>query len=307
VGPFLVLGGTGFIGRALTDVLRARGARVTTVARGATPEARAAQDHYPLDAIEQFDSLRRLVLDLQPTAIINLIGGRSVQGHDAPLFAYRLVRFLAETRVGARVVLVGSAAEYGLPASLPVQESHPLRPTTVYGFAKAVQSWTALNFYEAYGLPVFVARVFNAIGPGQGREFFAGSVVAQAVEIAAGRQAVAEVGAVDAARDFVDVRDVARALVHVLLRGRPGEAYNVCSGRPVPLREVLREVGLLCGLREDFYVVTAGRDATSTPEIYGSNEKIKRDTGWAPTIGMEDSLRAMIAAEVARPRAAAQV
>jgi GDP-4-dehydro-6-deoxy-D-mannose reductase len=296
VSTFLVLGGGGFIGSHLLDLMRRRGERVVAVARRpmGTADGEAPEDALTLDVVGQFDDLKSLILTLRPSCIINLIGGRENGGLEPVWFPYRLARFLAESGVRARLVLVGSAAEYGSPESLPVREIHPLRPVSEYGFAKAVQSWIARALYDDSGLPVMVARVFNVIGPGQSREFLVGSVVAQAVEMALGEQSAVDVGNVATARDFIDVRDVAEALLLLAHRGREGEAYNVCCGRPVFVREILRMVGIQCGLRPDYYRAVQERYRTDVPVIYGSIEKIARDTHWTPTIDLDRTVRDML-------------
>ncbi len=302
MGTFLVLGGGGFIGSHLLDLMRRRGERVTSVARRAAgPDGRAADAALTLDVVEQFDELKSLILALRPTCIVNLIGGREKNGGFEPVwFSYRLARFLTESGVHSRLVLVGSAAEYGNPESMPVRETHPIRPVSEYGFAKAIQSWMARALHDECGLPVLVARVFNVIGPGQTGEFLVGSVVSQAVEVAMGVQSVVDVGNVAAARDFIDVRDVAEALLLLARRGREGEAYNVCRGQPVSVREILRMVGVQCGLPPDYYRIVPERYRVDIPVIYGSVEKIAHDTDWTPAIHLDHTVRDMLVHERAR-------
>jgi nucleoside-diphosphate-sugar epimerase len=300
VGSALVLGGSGFIGRHLVELLRRRGERVTIVARRPpTPDGGGA-GAISLDVVRQFDALMALVAALRPSAIFNLTGGRADRTLESERFSFRLGRALADGGLSARLVLIGSAAEYGAPVALPLLETHPLRAATGYGFAKAVQSWMARALYEETGYPIVIARVFNVAGAGQTRAFLLGSAVAQALEVARGIRSVVDVGNLDVARDFVDVKDVARALALLATRGRDGEAYNVCAGRPVTVREVLAKIAAACGLPRDCYRSVAERRRADVPVIYGSYEKVEREAGWAPAADLHCTLREMIDDEQAR-------
>jgi GDP-4-dehydro-6-deoxy-D-mannose reductase len=298
---FLVLGGTGFIGGHLVRHLVGQGTEVTVVSRG-PGEAAAGAGHpsrVACDVFREFDSLTTLIGQTKPDYIIHLVGGRRASPADSAVFSFRLMRALADARLDARLVLAGSAAEYGHPVSLPVDETHPLRPVSEYGFAKAAQSWMARAVYEEIGLPVLVARIFNAVGPGQGREYLLGSVVGQAVEVLEGRREAVEVGD-DAVRDYVDVRDVARALEAVALRGRPGEAYNVCRGEPVSVEQVLVMTAAACDLKVRPRRVPRGVREAVVPALYGTRGKISREIGWVPAISLSQSLADMVAHEEVR-------
>lgn len=299
---YLVLGGGGFIGGHLIRHLMGQEVDIAVVSRQ-TEEAAAGAgrvSRVACDVFREFDSLTTLIGQTKPDYIINLVGGRRTSPADSAVFSFRLMRALADARANTRLVLAGSAAEYGHPASLPVDETHPLRPVSEYGFAKAAQSWMARSVYEETGLPVLVARIFNATGPGQGREYLVGSVVGQAVEVLEGRRKAVEVGP-DAVRDYVDVRDVARALEAIALRGRPGEAYNVCRGEPVSVEQVLFTTADVCGLRAGPLRDPQGTPKSIVPAIYGTRDKLTSETGWAPSISLLQSIADMIAHEKVRP------
>jgi GDP-4-dehydro-6-deoxy-D-mannose reductase len=297
---FLVLGGSGFIGRHLVDHVRRRGGDVVSLGRGAGAPGRAAGAGVVLDVHQQFDELKSVLTRLRPTYVVHAIGGRLDRSLELLVFTHRLARVLAEEAPHCRLILVGSAAEYGIPAALPVDETHPLRPIAEYGLVKALQSWMARAMHREGRLSIVLARLFNVIGPGQGEEFFLGSLVGQVLDMRAGLRRAAAVGNVDAVRDFVDVRDVARALEALAIHGQDGEAYNVCSGRPVQIRDVLGKIGTRCGLAADYYESVPERRREDVPVIYGSNRKIAQDTSWTPTIDLDQTIADMLAHEQAR-------
>jgi GDP-4-dehydro-6-deoxy-D-mannose reductase len=161
-----------------------------------------------------------------------------------------------------RVLLVTSSEAYGeVPlAELPVTEETPLRPTSIYAASKASADLAGRAFAVSEGLDVVRVRSFNHTGPGQRPDFVCPDFARQVAEIALGRRApVMEVGNLEVKRDFSDVRDIARGYVAALERGRSGEVYNLCSGRPIRVRSVLDDLCEIAGVRPEIRVVEARR------------------------------------------------
>ena len=191
-----------------------------------------------------------------------------------------------------RVLVVGSADEYGEPrTSRPLNEDTPLRPITPYGVSKVAQDLLALQYHLSHGLPVVRVRPFNHIGPGQSPNFAVASFARQIAAIEAGRRpARLEVGNLRPKRDFTDVRDVVRAYRLALAEGRPGEVYNVGSGRPVALREVVERL-----LRMSRTAITVQVDARRVRAVEArasvcDARRLRRRTGWRPLIPLDQTL-----------------
>ena len=110
-------------------------------------------------------------------------------------------------------------------------------------------------------------------------------------EVNSGRgEPVVELGDLSARRDFTDVRDVVRAYQLLMDRGESGEAYNVCSGKAVPVREVV-EMALATGEVEIELRIDPDRERpTDAPLVLGDNTKLCTATGWAPRIPLEQSV-----------------
>ena len=142
----------------------------------------------------------------------------------------RLLNALRSLNRRVRVTLAGSAAELGPvpPAALPVAESYPCAPLDAYGRSKLLA--TIAGLAERPPLELAVARVFNPLGPGMPPTQAFGEFAAQLTAEVADPLPLL-VGNLEARRDFVDVRDVARALVAVSLRGQPGLVYHVGCGQ----------------------------------------------------------------------------
>jgi GDP-4-dehydro-6-deoxy-D-mannose reductase len=197
-----------------------------------------------------------------------------------------------------RVLVVGSNEEYGAPKpeELPQTEESPLRPNNPYAVSKVAQDFLGLQYYLAYGLPVVRVRPFNHTGPGQAPRFVVPAFASQIARIEAGLQApVMQVGNLEAARDFSDVRDIVRAYHLAVSQGEPGEVYNLASGQPQPVRGLLET--LLSHSRAEIRVE---RDPSryrpvDVPVVCGSAAKFRRRTGWEPQIPFEQTLRDVLA------------
>jgi len=211
--------------------------------------------------------------------------------------ALHLLDGLRQVGHGARILLVGSADEYGViaPEDLPVREVHPIRPQSPYALAKSVQASYGSLYAVRYGVDVVITRSFNHTGPGQRDSFVLPAFARQLCEIRTGtRTAVMEVGNLDVWRDFTDVRDVCDAYVALLERGRTGEIYNVCSGQAVSIRDTLEKLRRITGVDVSVRKDAARMRPVDMPELRGDAGKIREHTGWSPSIPLDDTLHSLI-------------
>ncbi len=195
----------------------------------------------------------------------------------------------------ARLVYVGSSEVYGPPQSLPVDETHPLNPSNPYAISKAASDQYCGYLHHAGALDTVRMRPFNHSGPGQSDAFVLSSFARQVARIEVGRaEAVLRVGDLSTSRDFSHVRDVVRAYELAAEKGMPGEAYNICSGKPVVVRDALD--WLLQRARVAIRVEPdpARMRPVDIPCSYGSHEKLAAHTGWQPELGFEDVLQSLL-------------
>ena len=199
-------------------------------------------------------------------------------------------------RPEARMVVVSTAQVYGKCESMrTVNEDAPLRPSHQYGISKAAADLLTLNYASDLGLQAMSARPHNHIGPGQSTNFVVASFAHQMKEIAGGRaESRILVGNLESARYFTDVRDVARAYRLLLEKGTPGRAYNISSGDPVRIVQVLETLCDLAGVRPRIEVDRSlFRPADSYPRL--DTARIEKDVGWLPKIPLMHSLRDILA------------
>jgi len=192
-----------------------------------------------------------------------------------------------------RLVHVGSSHMYATPPNrTPIDERAPVRPTSVYGAAKAAAESALLHLGPVSDVEVIAVRAFNHIGPGQQAGFVVPSLARQVVEIERGAQEpIVRAGNLDVRRDFTDVRDVVRAYRLVAAHGVAGDVYNVASGRGISVQEILDALLQLRSVRADIdrdpELFRAGE---STTAIIGDAGKLTALTGWRAEIPIEQSL-----------------
>ncbi|MCS6770814.1 MAG: GDP-mannose 4,6-dehydratase [Kiritimatiellae bacterium] len=294
----LVTGARGFVGRHLMAELAAAGHEPVGLSRQADCPAADSSDR--IADICDRRAVAEVVRDLQPEGCVHLAGVAFVPaGWTQPhhvfevnvLGALNLLEALREHAPRCRTVLVSSALVYGAAdPDRPRDEQAPLDPQSIYAVSKAASDLNGLLYARHYDLPVMVARPCNHIGPGQSAEFMAPSFARQLADIASGRQpAVIRVGNLDCVREFMDVRDVARAYRMLLERGRGGEAYNVSAGIAGPVRSILEELCRIAGVSPRIEIDPARWRPTDRQPLLMA-DKIRRETGWSPIFPLHQTL-----------------
>jgi GDP-4-dehydro-6-deoxy-D-mannose reductase len=203
-----------------------------------------------------------------------------------------LLEALDQAKLHARVIVVSSNEVYGLaqPEDLPLHENSPLRPNNPYSVSKLAQDFMGLQYFLDRKMPVIRVRPFNHIGPRQNERFVAPSFAKQIVEIERGRrEPVLRLGNMSAQRDFSDVRDITRAYVLAMEKGEPGEVYNIGSGKPRSVREMLDIMLAQSTVKIAEEVDPAKLRPSDTPITYCDPTKFKRQTGWEPQISFEQT------------------
>lgn len=195
-----------------------------------------------------------------------------------------------------RFIFVSSAEIYGPPRQLPITEDHSIEPVNPYALSKAAADHFARYACDTLGQPVIRARPFNHSGPGQSDQFVLSSFARQLAEIEAGkRDTILRVGNLAAARDFTHVADVVRAYTLLAEHGRPGEAYNICSGRAITIQAALDTLLAESGLDVRIETDPARMRPVDVAEVRGSHEKITAATSWQPEKTFEDIARDLLA------------
>lgn len=196
-----------------------------------------------------------------------------------------------------RIQIAGSSEEYGLvyPDELPIKETNALRPLSPYAVSKVAQDRLGFQYYHSYGLKIVITRGFNHTGPRRGEVFVTSSFAKQVAEIEAGkREPVIMVGNLEAKRDFSDVRDMVRAYLLAAEKGKPGEVYNICSGKAWKIGDVLDIILGLTQTRIQVKKDPKRMRPSDVPMLLGDASKFKALTGWEPEIKFEQTIEDLL-------------
>lgn len=294
----VVTGGSGFIGSAVVALAVEQGHRVVSLIRECEPlPAIGGVGHRMIDWSDA-PGLAAVLADVSPQTVIHCAGSTGRAGEDVSALYRANVEtvwdLLTAVKSGcprAGVVLLSSAAVYGPEPMTPTREEAFLAAQTHYAASKVLAEELSRTFAAIDGVRCVVARPFNVVGPREP----AGSVTARIIRQfeSAGDEARVAVNLRESAsiRDFVDVEDVASALLFLGERGVAGAAYNVCSGRGVSIAEMVAAVARVEG--RDFDLTVDDPSASGTASI-GSPDALTL-LGWAPRHDLEGSLRRMLA------------
>jgi GDP-4-dehydro-6-deoxy-D-mannose reductase len=284
----LITGAGGFAGRHMTERAMAEGAEVIAPPREELDlrDAEATRAAVALAAPDRIFHLAALASVPESwEAPAETIGNNL----DATLAVLEAVRREAPH---ARVLIAGSGEMYGPPQTLPVDESHPIRPQNPYAVSKAAGDILGGFYEDGHDLHVIRSRAFNHSGPGQSDLWVIGAFARQIAEAEARGDERAEIvtGGLDARRDFTDVRDVVRAYWLLLEKADPG-AYNVCRGESIEVASILDGLAKAARLEVEPRIDPARLRKNEVMEIIGSHEKLTAATGWQPEIPIEQTLR----------------
>lgn len=312
----LVTGAGGFVGRWLLPELVAAGHDVlgTRLPGEAPPllpgEAERRRVRWlPLD-LEDPASVAALV-DEPPDAVIHLAAiasgaearrdpGRAwhINAGGTARLANALGALRQEGTADPLLLLVSTAEVYGIvePAR-PRLEVDELRPVSPYASSKVGAEVAAEEVARRTGLRVVIARAFPHTGPGQTEQYV---VPAFARRLQAARRIgapVVKTGNLEPVRDFLDVRDVARAYLALLARGTPGRAYNVASGTGRSLRQVFTDLASVLGVKATPEVDAQFARSADIPHLVGDATRLAADTGWHPRIPFAQTLQDVVNAQ----------
>lgn len=290
----LLTGCHGFTGRYVAAELAAAGYEVIGLAHDGDPPREGVLRANLLDRA----AIARAVDEARADVVVHLAAISFVAHGDADeIYRTNIVgtRNLLEALADAgaqpsSVVLAGSANVYGNAAVEPITEDTPPAPANDYAVSKLAMEYMARLWMDR--LPVTIVRPFNYTGIGQSENFLIPKIVAH---FRRGEKTI-ELGNTDVARDFSDVRDVARAYATIVARAPAGEAINICSGAAHTLEEVLAMMARIAGYAIKVSVNPAFVRSNEVKRLTGSNARLRELAGFAPAIPLEDTLRWMYAA-----------
>ena len=283
----LVTGSSGFVGRHLVNHLKKR------------------HQIIPLDVdFLNATAVETTLAGINPDGVIHLAAIAAVgESLTSPtkilrnnIFAQlNLLEALKRKKSSARILIIGSADEYGQTSDKPIDESFPLLPTSPYAVSKIAQDYLGLEYHLAYGMNIIRVRPFNHIGEGQSLGFVVPDFTKQIVDIeTSGKSGNILVGNLNAQRDFTDVLDMVDAYELALAKGKPGDVYNLGSGKSVVIKELLNVLISLSPAKITIKTDTSRLRPADQPKLVCNPEKFHLLTGWEAKIPLETTLKRVL-------------
>ena len=204
---------------------------------------------------------------------------------------------------GARFYQASSSEMYGLIQEPVQSETTPFYPRSPYAAAKLYGHWMTVNYRESFGLHASSGILFNHESPLRGIEFVTRKVTDAVARIKLGLKDELRLGNIDAKRDWGHSRDYVRAM-WLMLQQDTAEDYVVATGRTVTVRDMCRIAFDHASLNLDKYLVI-------DPELFrpaevdvllGDPAKAKAKLGWEATVTLDEMIREMVDADLARLR-----
>jgi len=201
-----------------------------------------------------------------------------------------------EGRADPLVLIVSSGEVYG-PGSGRRPESAPVVPVSPYAASKAGAELAAGEVGRRTGLRIITVRAFQHTGPGQPDTYVVPAFARRLRR--ARREGVVQVpvGNLTPVRDISDVRDVVTAYTALLVRGTPGETYNVCRGEGVSLLGLFRKLSVLVGVDAEPVPDSSLSRPADILDLVGDNSRLRAATGWSPSVSLEQTLRDVVHAQ----------
>lgn len=293
----LITGVNGFVGSYLSNFLVDNGFQV--FGTDLTEKNSGKFSFFKADITEK-EEISNIIKKIRPDLIFHLAGIASpsaceknpelagkvnVSGTENLLYA------CVENKINPRILITSSAYVYGVPKYTPIDENHPANPVNEYGKSKLEQEKVALRFFKELGIKSIISRSFNHIGPGQALGFVCSDFAKQIADIEKGGiKPEIHVRNLSPVRDFTDVRDIANAYLLLIENGKPGEIYNIGSGKGILIRDILNK---LIGMSSKKIRVIQDKSEIndSVPVLIADNKKLVKLTGWKPKISIDESLR----------------
>lgn len=295
----LVTGSNGYIGGGLTRrLMQCPDTEVFGFNR--THDAKLQPGHCLADDLLDVD-LRNWLSQIQPDVIYHCIGASPKSSFENQLRinaegTRRLLQALVDAGLRPTVIIVGSAAEYGL-RNEPVDENTPCQPEGEYGIAKLAQTQIAQSYARRYELPVIIGRVFNVFGQ-TGQHLAVASLASQIAQVELLSPACPELRVFNlkSRRDFVHIDDLVSALMALSALApknkQSGQIYNIASGQSTALYTVLERLLDQSKLSEtQRQQLQLEEQAPQQADCSWANiAKISQQTGWQPQVSLDAGL-----------------
>ncbi|NCB70867.1 MAG: SDR family NAD(P)-dependent oxidoreductase [Clostridia bacterium] len=301
----IVTGADGFIGSHLTETLVREGHKVRAFAMYNSFNTWGWLDALPKEILSEIEIFQGDIRD--PNGVKKALKGIDEVFHLAALiaipFSYHSPDTYVDTNIkgtlnvlqaarelGTSRVLVTSTSEvYGTAKYVPIDENHPFQGQSPYSATKIGADRLAESFYRSFGTPVSIVRPFNTYGPRQSARAVIPTIITQ---LLAGKEEI-KLGSLTPTRDFNYVKDTVQGFIEIAKSDKTiGEEINIATQREISIGQLAEE--LIRQINSKARIVCdedrLRPEKSEVNRLLGSNEKIKRLTGWQPRYTLEQGL-----------------
>jgi GDP-4-dehydro-6-deoxy-D-mannose reductase len=297
----LITGAAGFFGRYMYDYLNNLHENFNLICTDLIQPTNIRYNDFVTIDLSQSKPIEELIKQTKPDYIIHLAG---IFGNKVYQDIYRgnvlstaiLSEAIRKYAPDTIVITTGSAAEYGniAPQQLPVDEQTGCTPITVYGLTKYLSTQIALYYYRVHALCIMVIRPFQLIGKGVPSHLVPGAFAEQLKENIAKGSKTIKVGNLESSRDFLDIHDAVEATWMLCQHPAPGEIFNLCSGKPTKIKDLLHLMIDNCKTEVNIEVDSARkRGNADVSTMYGNYQKLSKHCGWRPKRTLAQSIQSM--------------
>lgn len=294
----LVTGATGFIGSHLCPLLKNKHMTVYGTVRKNSQKKDGIQYHQ--SNLLKKEDVQHLINTVAPDYIFHLAAQSLVMPswknpeetfNTNILSTLHILDAMRQSTKRIRLILFGSSSQYAATIET-IKEDFKNEASSPYALSKIVQDSLGYLYAKSYGLDIVRVRPFFIIGPGQQHSVaadFAKSIVA----IEKGEKKTVLTGNTASMRDFVDITDAVKAIYLIALKGKSGEAYNLCSGKATAVSEILQVLIQFAKKPINVQIDQTLLRPIDEPIKVGDSTKL-RELGWIPEVSLPSSLQKIL-------------
>lgn len=301
----LVTGGAGFIGSHLADKLIQLGCHVTIIDNlsfGLKKNVNKRANFIRMDICNAAE-LKEVISSASPRLIFHLAADATTKetsmGWYDPVADSRintmgtlnLLMAVADLGLDAHIIYTSSAAVYGEPDYVPIDEKHPTNPVSPYGVSKLTGEKYALAFFRECGVNSTILRIFNTYGPRQPR-YVMFDLIKKLIE---NPDKLEVIGTGQQVRDYCHVSDTVNAFILASREDSIGQVFNIAGGHPISIGELAEVIVNIYRPEGKTNISFTGKSwKGDINRLIADTTKIKERLGFKPAISLETGVSELV-------------